>query len=206
MPLRVMRAERADIPQLVSIYFDTFKSPLVLRVKPDVPLTREWYKKVMENDFEKPYSRIYKVIESEAQSVQISHKIIAFAKWSAPHTELSEEKPVALPVDGDVVLFAEVLGKAAEAKKKIMGEEAYWYIAALATLPEYQRRGAGSLLMTEFCKQADETGHKSYVEASPLGRPVYQRFGFETQGTFHAMVDGEPYTDYCMVREPQKLL
>jgi predicted N-acetyltransferase YhbS len=76
-------------------------------------------------------------------------------------------------------------------------------IAVLATLPEHQRRGAGSLLMTEFCKQADETGHRSYVEASALGRPTYQRFAFATQDTFSVMIDGEPYTDSCMVREPQ---
>ena len=76
-------------------------------------------------------------------------------------------------------------------------------IGVLATLPKHQRRGAASLLMTEFCKQADEDGHRSYVEASPLGRPTYQRFAFETQDTFSVMIDGEPYIDSCMMREPQ---
>ena len=59
--------------------------------------------------------------------------------------------------------------------------------------------------MTEFCKQADVAGHRSYVEASPLGRGTYERFGFETQDTFSVDFDGEPYTDCCMVREPQKV-
>ena len=58
--------------------------------------------------------------------------------------------------------------------------------------------------MTEFCKQADQTGHRSYVEASPLGRPIYEQFAFETQDTFSVVIDGEPYIDCCMVRESQK--
>ena len=47
-----------DIPQLVDLYFDTFKSPLVLRIKPDVPPVREWYKKSLESEIQKPYTRI----------------------------------------------------------------------------------------------------------------------------------------------------
>jgi predicted N-acetyltransferase YhbS len=79
-------------------------------------------------------------------------------------------------------------------------------MGVLATLPKHQRKGAGSLLMTEFCKQADQTGHRSYVEASPLGRPIYEQFAFETQDTFSVVIDGEPYIDCCMVRESQKPL
>jgi hypothetical protein len=79
-------------------------------------------------------------------------------------------------------------------------------MGVLATLPKHQRKVAGSLLMTEFCKQADQTGHRSYVEASPLGRPIYEQFAFETQDTFSVVIDGEPYIDCCMVRESQKPL
>jgi GNAT superfamily N-acetyltransferase len=222
MSLRLVRAEKADIPKLVELYFDTFKSPLVLRVKPDVPPVREWYKKSLESDIEKPHTRIYKVVEGQAESVQASDEIIAFAKWSSPHTD-PQEKPTEWPVDGDVALFEDVVGKATEKQKKIMGEEEYWCklfdtiktvrcnsiknfvdISVLATLPKHQRRGAGSLLMTEFCKQADQAGHRSYVEASPLGKPTYQRFAFEMRDTFSVVIDGEPYIDCCMVREPQK--
>ncbi|KAF2684146.1 acyl-CoA N-acyltransferase [Lentithecium fluviatile CBS 122367] len=203
MPLRLARAEAADIPQLVDLYFNTFKSPIVLRVKPNVPPVREWYKKSLENDIEKPYTRLYKVVEGQAESAQVSDEIIAFAKWSSPHTEPQSGKPAQWPEDGDVALFKEAVGKATEKKKNIMGEKEHWYLGVLATLPKHQRRGAGSLLMTEFCKEVDEAGQWSYVEASPHGRPTYQRFGFETRDTFSVMIDAEPYTDCCMVREPQ---
>ncbi|KAI8633459.1 acyl-CoA N-acyltransferase [Xylariaceae sp. FL1651] len=207
MSLSLLKAEEADIPQLVDLYFNTFKSPLVLRVKPDLPPVREWFRKRLESDFEKPYTRVYKVVDCPAESAQASGEIIAFAMWSSPHTEPPQEKPTEWPAEGDVVLFEEVTGKAAEKKKKIMGDEEHWYLAALATLPKHQRRGAGSLLMTEFCRQADQegqAGRRSYVESSPLGRPTYERFAFVTQDTFSVMIDGEPYVDYCMVRESQK--
>ncbi len=126
MPLRLVRAEKADIPQLVDLYFGTFKSSLVLRVKPDVPPVREWYKKSLESDIEKPHTRIYKVVEGQAESAQASDEIIAFAKWSSPYTEPPHEKPTEWPVDGDVALFKEVTGKATEKRKKIMGEEEHW--------------------------------------------------------------------------------
>jgi hypothetical protein len=56
MPLQLAKADKADIPQIVDLYFATFKSPLVMRVKPDVPPVREWFKKSLESDAEKPYT------------------------------------------------------------------------------------------------------------------------------------------------------
>jgi len=126
MPLSLVRAEKADIPQLVDLYFETFKSPLVLRLKPDVPPVREWYRKNLESDFEKPYIRIYKVVESPAESVQGSEEIIAFGKWSSPHMEPPQVKSTEWPVDGDPALFEEVIGKVMDKKKEIMGEGEYW--------------------------------------------------------------------------------
>jgi len=121
-----MRAGKEDIPQIVDLYFDTFKSPLVLRLKPNIPPVREWYQKSLERDVEKPYIRIYKVVEVQADALEATDEIIAFAKWSSPHTEPPQENPVKLPVEGDVALFEDVLGKAEEKGKKIMGEEEHW--------------------------------------------------------------------------------
>jgi len=59
------------------------------------------------------------------------------------------------------------------------------------------------MLMTEFCKQADEEGHWGFLEASPAGRPTYERFGFVTRDRVSCLIDGEDYVDCCMVREPK---
>jgi hypothetical protein len=126
MPLHLLRAEKADIPQLVDVYFNTFKSPLVLRLKPDVPPVREWYHKCLESDTQEPHTRIYKVVEGQAEVAQGSDEIIAFAKWNLPLAKSPQEKPIDWPVDGDVELFKEVIGKAKEKRKCIMGDKKYW--------------------------------------------------------------------------------
>lgn len=48
----------------------------------------------------------------------------------------------------------------------------------LATHPDYQRRGAGSMLVGWGCELADKHGVAAYVDASRAGAPLYQRFGF----------------------------
>jgi hypothetical protein len=126
MPLRIVKAEREDILQLTDVYFNTFKSSLVLKVLPDVPSVRDWYKKSMESDFEKPHIRIYKVVEDQVDSPQGPDDIIAFAKWASPHATPLQQKPTEWPVDGDAALFEEVSGKATEKKKQIMGDEEHW--------------------------------------------------------------------------------
>ncbi|KAH6654146.1 acyl-CoA N-acyltransferase [Truncatella angustata] len=204
MPLRVTRAEKADIPQLVDLYFSTFNSALVLKIKPDVPPVRGWFEKNLRSDMELPHTHVYKVEDSEAGPTHSTGETIAFAKWTSPHTEDTHGGPAEWPSEGDAALFEEVVGKAAEKKKTLLGQEEHWYLGVLATLPKHQRRGAGSLLMAEFCKQADQSGLRSYVEASPLGKSTYERFAFETQDTFEVTIDGQPYVDNCMVREPQR--
>lgn len=49
------------------------------------------------------------------------------------------------------------------------------------TLPQHERRGAGSLLVKWGCDRADEAGVVAYLEASPVGSPMYARHGFVVQ-------------------------
>jgi predicted N-acetyltransferase YhbS len=48
----------------------------------------------------------------------------------------------------------------------------------VATHPDYQRRGAGSLLVKWGCDLADAQGVQAYVDASKDGAPLYAKFGF----------------------------
>ncbi|KAJ6779366.1 hypothetical protein PWT90_04031 [Aphanocladium album] len=47
----------------------------------------------------------------------------------------------------------------------------------------HQRRGAGSIMMDWGVKQADDRGLTSYVQASPEGRRLYEKFGFREVDT-----------------------
>lgn len=49
----------------------------------------------------------------------------------------------------------------------------------LVTDPEHHRRGAGALLVNWGTQQADKAQLPSFLEASPVGKPLYARLGFE---------------------------
>ena len=48
----------------------------------------------------------------------------------------------------------------------------------VGTHPDYQRRGAGSMLVQWGCDLADRDGVSAYVDASKEGAPLYQKHGF----------------------------
>ena len=49
----------------------------------------------------------------------------------------------------------------------------------LGTHPDYQRRGAGSMIVQWGCDMADRDGVAAYVDASKEGAGLYKKFGFE---------------------------
>ncbi|KAF2134666.1 acyl-CoA N-acyltransferase [Dothidotthia symphoricarpi CBS 119687] len=64
-------------------------------------------------------------------------------------------------------------------KREILGKRPYYVLDTLVTLPNHERRGAGSMLVRWGCGKADEAGLEAYLEASPMGAPMYARHGFE---------------------------
>jgi GNAT superfamily N-acetyltransferase len=48
----------------------------------------------------------------------------------------------------------------------------------VATHPDYQRRGAGAMLVKWGCDLADENDVAAYVDASKAGAPLYKKHGF----------------------------
>jgi len=49
---------------------------------------------------------------------------------------------------------------------------------SLATDPKYQRRGAASMLVQWGLDKADEIGGEAYLEATDVGKQVYEKLGF----------------------------
>lgn len=64
-------------------------------------------------------------------------------------------------------------------KRKILANRSYYVLDTLVTLPQHERRGAGSMLIRWGCEKADEANVEAYLEASLMGAPVYARHGFE---------------------------
>lgn len=55
------------------------------------------------------------------------------------------------------------------------------HLNTLAILPAYQRRGIATKLMSWGVQMADQLGFPCFVEATPSGRPLYERHGFVLQ-------------------------
>lgn len=59
-----------------------------------------------------------------------------------------------------------------------MGERKHWYLELVGTRPEWQGKGAAGMLLRWGLERADADGVEAYLEASPKGRPIYEKFGF----------------------------
>lgn len=65
--------------------------------------------------------------------------------------------------------------------------------------PDYQGKGVGRALYTELEKRAKTRGVKKLVvDASPLGEPIYAKFGFRKQGTKTKAYNGVSFIDAYM--------
>ncbi|KAK5628705.1 hypothetical protein RRF57_004420 [Xylaria bambusicola] len=85
-------------------------------------------------------------------------------------------------------------------------------LSLLCTSPKYHRRGAAKALLTPMLAMADTAGLQCYLEATPGGRPVYEKLGFRTvevkEFDIGALTSGRMkglYELSIMIREPQKL-
>ncbi|GAW17148.1 hypothetical protein ANO14919_065980 [Xylariales sp. No.14919] len=85
-------------------------------------------------------------------------------------------------------------------------------LSLLATSPKYHRRGAAKALLLPMLAIADAAGLRSYLEATPGGRPVYEKLGFRTvevkEFDLEALTHGKMKGTYklsIMIREPQPL-
>lgn len=58
-------------------------------------------------------------------------------------------------------------------------KEHHWHFGPFAVLPDRQRQGIGSQLLTHCCELVDRVGSAAYLETDKLENVrLYQRFGF----------------------------
>ncbi|OAA74502.1 Acyl-CoA N-acyltransferase [Akanthomyces lecanii RCEF 1005] len=72
-----------------------------------------------------------------------------------------------------------------------VGSKPHAYLKFVHTDPKHQRRGAGRMMMDWGTKEADDKGLVSYVQASPEGRGLYAKYGFQLVDIF--AVDLSPW-------------
>ncbi|MCJ1481956.1 hypothetical protein MMC06_002117 [Schaereria dolodes] len=129
-------------------------------------------------------------------------KIVAFAKWIVPikFGKGGDDPDVmpSWPEDANAELCEEFFGELAKMRRQLMGYRPHYYLEMLGTLPECQGRGAAGQLIRWGLEQADRDGVEAYIEASPVGAPIYERFGWKAEAQVRAL-NGK-YTELLMVR------
>jgi predicted acetyltransferase len=84
-------------------------------------------------------------------------------------------------------------------------------LSLICTDPKYHRRGAAKALITPMLALADARGLTTYVEATPTGRPLYEKLGFrqvdsiDIDLTEHTKDQKMWYQLAIMLRQPQGL-
>lgn len=61
------------------------------------------------------------------------------------------------------------------------GEKHFW-LQILCVDPEHQRMGIGAKLLEWGVQGADDQGVKCWIEASPFGKGLYKKYGWEEVG------------------------
>lgn len=98
--------------------------------------------------------------------------------WEEVDQELGKSEPYE---ESDPQLFHALHDLFNDSKREILATRSYYVLDTLVTLPQHERRGAGSMLVRWGTERADEAGFEAYLEASPMGAPMYARHGFEPQ-------------------------
>ncbi|KAK1985998.1 acetyltransferase [Colletotrichum cereale] len=169
-----------DVTALTEVWFAAFAhDPEIARLWPDTACVRAWWDSANCGDMlAKPFQRFVKVVDPDAADARGRPRVAAWAKWdtSMPARRGRRYPPWCGDMPGEVC--DAFFDKEERERGRVMGEEEHYYLDTLVTHPDYQRRGAGSMLLKWGCELADENGVGAYVDASKAGKGLYERFGF----------------------------
>ncbi|KAM0221490.1 hypothetical protein ACHAQD_005405 [Fusarium lateritium] len=181
-PRKTLKLEEVtleDIPGLTQVWFAAFTDPGIRRIWPDTPSVRRWWDDANRHDLtHKPFQRYIKIVDPDSKDELGRPRVAAFAKWD---TSMPRERGRRYPPwtdDQPGQVCDEFIAKEEDERLRVMGEQKHYYLDTLVTHPDYQRCGAGSMLMKWGCDLADADGVAAYVDASKSGAALYERFGF----------------------------
>lgn len=180
-------------------------------------------------DLKKPNTWYWKIVDtalepSDDDPPGSGGRIIAIAAWSMhnvkkeglnePATKpaaISANAPAFMPPELRLDALGSLFGPLRAMQQEIMGTSTpYFMLNSLATHPEQQGRGAAKMLLDWGIKKADDEGLVTYLDATGIGKPIYEKRGFEVKKAVEW--DRVPWGGegkdcyYGMVRQPRKVV
>ncbi|KAF2134105.1 hypothetical protein P153DRAFT_281459 [Dothidotthia symphoricarpi CBS 119687] len=211
MGLEVHRLDESDFPDFVRIQMSAFASGTgMTSLLTPSPLPSDYIQKLIDKHLkawrEEPDVHYLKVIDKN-----LDGKMIAGAKWRINKKERTEEQiqsmlPVPGPEDEGRPVMVAFMGFLSRVRREFMGTKPFCFLQILVTDPEHHRRGAGAMLIEWGTEKADDAQLPSFLEATRMGRPLYERMGFEKR--YEEVFDLSQYgvkgedSSTVMIREP----
>ncbi|ORX37836.1 acyl-CoA N-acyltransferase [Kockovaella imperatae] len=186
MPFKLLPLTEEDAPECVSVYFAAFQNPHSLACWPRVPAIRSFWEKMILDELHEPRAHWAKAVDEE------TGRLAGFMKWQAPKEGVEPDTRLPeWPAEADGRLCDETFGAWARQHRDLMGSRGHWYLELIAVHPDYQGRGAGSLMMRYGTERADSDHTEAFLEASPDAVALYEKFGFREASRLDTFIENE---------------
>lgn len=196
MPLEQHPLDPSELPIFSSIMEEAFASGIGPLLYPDPSKytqesrehTYAMNHKAMQNNPDT--IRFFKIIDTSLDASTHRHAgIVAVSEWKIFPNSRSEEELAAeeaeaatsgLPPGMDPKFAEAFFGQLAVHKRKNLGGKPFMLLHILAVAPDQHRKGVGKTAMWWGVEEADRRDLPLYLESSPAGKGLYERFGFGT--------------------------
>lgn len=184
--LTLRKGVPTDIEDMCETFLDAFSGNTIGQTffPRSSASARKFWMDALTEEIHDPLAR-FLVIEDTSTSPAT---FIGFAKWNAPPPAAPGSMhpsppplPDNWPEDGDPALANVFFKKLSDMHEEIMGDRPHWYLEIIVTKTEHQGKGAGGMMMRWGVEKADEDGVESYLDATPEGKPLYEKCGFRDE-------------------------
>ncbi|KAI0095553.1 putative GNAT family acetyltransferase [Hypoxylon sp. NC0597] len=200
MPLTLVAAEPEDAPRIAEIHMAAFGSNAMLLAQFPTPTVRDALKKSIElkaladiNDLQTtvlvvrdsgsdaPSSPSEPDRNEQGHGPREQGKTIAFAKWAHPVSidENYIEPHWVWPTGTDLKILGDWTNKTEEAQRHAIGDSPCYRLTFIGTDPEYERRGAATMMVRWGMDQCRKNCVPAYLESTLEAASFYRKLGFE---------------------------
>ncbi|KAK3328184.1 acyl-CoA N-acyltransferase [Cercophora scortea] len=210
MQLQLRPATLSDIPDIVTIGLSAFRTnPMHARIFPrDLPASDAFWTSTLTDEFENNPNTHFLIVEDISPSTTTTSEdqkptFVGFAKWNlVPANYVYPTPPKSEIWPADPALAEHFFGILFERHEALMGPRRHWYLELIGTREEYHGLGAGAMMVGWGTARADEEGVEAYLDSTPAGRRLYEKFGFEgvEMRWFLGGEEEEEYGECFMIR------
>ncbi|KAI5461565.1 acyl-CoA N-acyltransferase [Mariannaea sp. PMI_226] len=203
----------ADVPSMCAVYFSAFSDTAIGQsvFPPTSEAARQFWAHSLTDEVVDPNAAFLVMTTTPSNQggnntgdQEQKEEVIGFAKWVRPGAPIETPPPAeAWPQDGNPTLAVEFFGALTEAHKRVMGDRPHWYLELIGVRKEWMGKGVASAMMRWGVERADEDGLPCFLEATPEGRGMYEKYGFRVLDQQEFDTEHGKVLEYFMIRDAQ---